>query len=97
MTQAIVMELLKYILSYWWAIIWGSFLGSLPDEGKKKRQSWFSIMSGRFMLQISRSKYFSFLISFSKVAYISYMLGLISFAIDLLVMKVLKIDDCAKI
>lgn len=49
------------------------------------------------MLQISRSKYFSFLISFSKVPYISYMLGLIPFAIDLRVMKVLKIDDHAKI
>lgn len=54
-------------------------------------------MSGRFILQIYRSKYFSFLISFSKVLYLSYMLGLISFAIDLLVMKVLKIDDHAKI
>ena len=96
MIQPIVTELLKYILLYWRAIIWGSFLGCLPDEGKK-RKSWFSIMSGRFMLQISRSKYFSFLISFSKVPYISHMLGLIPFAIDLRVMKVLKIDDHAKI
>lgn len=31
------MELYKYILLYWRAIIWGSFLGSLPDEGKKEK------------------------------------------------------------
>lgn len=54
-------------------------------------------MSEKFIIQISRSKYFSFLISFSKVTYISYMLGLIPYATDLLVMKVPKIDDHTKI
>ena len=42
MIQPIVTELLKYILLYWRAIIWGSFLGSLPDEGKKKKKLIFN-------------------------------------------------------